>query len=110
MGPAWEGLVADADTKTRETLAARTATTTPVLLLLMKAPFGVGEAASPQRREFKGACNCCLVRAQRSTALGLTTSSSMESAQERDLPDAPEHRRYDPSRSGSCGEQPPGAR
>jgi hypothetical protein len=57
MGPAWEGLVADADTKTREVPAARAAATTPIVLLLIKAPFGIGEAASPQPREFKGACN-----------------------------------------------------
>jgi hypothetical protein len=57
MGPACEGLVADADAKTRAMTADVAATTRPVLLLLIKAPFGIDEAASPQRREFKGACN-----------------------------------------------------
>jgi hypothetical protein len=42
MGPACEGLGADADTKTRAMTADRTATTTPVVLLLIKAPFGIG--------------------------------------------------------------------
>jgi len=50
MGPATaEGLVADADANARAATAVITTTTTPVLLLLMKAPFGVSEAASPQR-------------------------------------------------------------
>jgi hypothetical protein len=41
MGPACEGFVADADANTRALTAARAATTTPVLLLLIKAPFGI---------------------------------------------------------------------
>jgi hypothetical protein len=57
MALACEGLVADADAKTRARTAAQAATTTPIFLLLMKRSLrDERDSVASNVVEFKGAC------------------------------------------------------